>query len=173
MTCWQKFLTSRRASNRPTSGYGGMKRLFRTVLAWMGIVLTGIAARTPAHAAEPAVGVVPPAASRNIDFTKEIKPLFEASCVSCHGKGKEKGGFNLETRAAFLKGGDSGPAAVIGKSGESLVVKLVAGVDPDNVMPMKGTKWTAEQVAMLRAWIDQGMKWDETVTFARPEPSNL
>src|SRR5436190_8562482 len=109
-----------------------------------------------------AVENLPAPAGHAIDFTKEIKPLFEASCVKCHAKGKDKGGFSLETREAFLKGGETGPAAQSGNSGESYVVSLVAGTDPDEVMPKKGTKWTAEQVGLLRAWIDQGIAWDPT-----------
>lgn len=116
---------------------------------------------------------LPPAATHRVDFAKEIKPLFEASCVKCHAKGKDKGGFSIETREAFLKGGETGPAAVIGKSADSYVVGLVAGIDPDEVMPKKGSKWTAEQVGLLRAWIDQGMPWDAAITFAKPAPRNL
>ena len=73
----------------------------------------------------------------------------------------------------FLKGGDTGPGAVLGKSATSLVVEMVSGIDPDNVMPKKGTKWTAEQVGLLRAWIDQGAAWPANVTFAKPPPENL
>jgi hypothetical protein len=117
--------------------------------------------------------VLPPSAARPVDFVTEIKPLFEASCVKCHAKGKSKGGFSIETREAFLKGGETGPAAIAGKSGESYVVELVAGVDRDLVMPKKGTKWTAEQVGILRAWIDQGLPWDASISFAKPPPDNL
>ncbi|MDQ3623723.1 MAG: hypothetical protein M3463_14740, partial [Verrucomicrobiota bacterium] len=102
---------------------------------------------------------LPPAAARPIDFERDIQPLFEASCTKCHAKGKDKGGFSIETRAAFLKGGDTGPAAVPGKSAESLVVELVAASDQDEVMPKKGTHWTPQQVGLLRAWIDQGLPW--------------
>src|SRR4051812_14068633 len=116
---------------------------------------------------------LPPAAARPVDFGRDIKPLFEASCIQCHAKGKTKGGLSLETREAFLKGGKTGPAAVIGKSADSLIVHLVAGTDPENVMPMKGTKWTPEQVGLMRAWLDQGAAWDASITFARPEPLNL
>src|SRR5215472_3750055 len=80
----------------------------------------------PADQPAPAL---PPAASQQIDFAKDIKPLFESSCIQCHAKGKTKGGLSLETRESFLKGGDDGPAAVLGKSAESNIVKLVAGVD--------------------------------------------
>src|SRR3954467_7104583 len=139
------------------------------------IVLAGIVLCAGWAAAQQtdASGALPPAASTHIDFAKDIKPLFEASCIQCHAKGKTKGGLSLETREAFLKGGKSGPVVVPGKSGGSLIVHLVAGVDPENVMPMKGTKWTPEQVGLLRAWIDQGAAWDPGVTFARPEPLNL
>ena len=60
-----------------------------------------------------------------------------------------------------------------GKSAESRLVHLVAALDPENVMPMKGTKWTPDQVALVRAWIDQGAVWEAGVTFARPAPVNL
>ncbi|HET6246424.1 MAG TPA: DUF1549 domain-containing protein [Tepidisphaeraceae bacterium] len=116
---------------------------------------------------------LPPSADHPVEFSRDIKPLFEASCIQCHAKGKDKGGFSLETRQTMLKGGDDGPTVVVNKSSESAMVKLVAGVDPDSVMPKKGKRWTAEQVGMLRRWIDDGAKWDDGVTFARPQPLNL
>jgi len=118
-------------------------------------------------------GELPPAANRPVDFVKDIQPLFEAACIKCHAKGKDKGGFSLETRERFLKGGDLDAGAVIGKSAESNVVQLVAGLDPDSIMPKKGTRWTAEQIGLLRAWIDQGAPWPDSVTFAKPAPENL
>jgi mono/diheme cytochrome c family protein len=113
-----------------------------------------------------------PVAER-IDFARDIKPIFEASCVKCHGRGKAKGGFKLDTHETFLKGGDNGPVATAGQSAESYLIELVSGLDPDNVMPVKGSKLTAKQVGMLRAWIDQGMHWDTGITFAKPPPVNL
>src|ERR1700753_3537613 len=89
-------------------------------------------------------GKFPPPATHPVDFEKEIKPLFEAACIKCHAKGKDKGGFSLETRESFLKGGDTGPGAEIGKSDKSNIVDLVAGLDPDSIMPKKGTRWTPE-----------------------------
>ena len=40
-------------------------------------------------------------------------------------------------------------------------------------MPQKGSKLTSIQVGLLRAWIDQGLLWDESVTFAKPRPANF
>ena len=135
--------------------------IFALLLSLCGVALADTAPLLPAPSPRP------------VSFATDIKPLFEASCVQCHAKGKDKGGLSLETKQALLKGGDTGPAAVVGKSDVSLIVKMVAGVDPDSVMPKKGTKWTAEQVGLLRAWIDQGMAWDASISFARPEPLNL
>ncbi|MEA3213242.1 MAG: hypothetical protein QOE70_6299 [Chthoniobacter sp.] len=116
---------------------------------------------------------LPPAAARPVDFVKDIKPLFESACIKCHAKGKDKGGLSLETREVFLKGGDTGPGAVIGRSGESIIVEAVSGIDPDLLMPKKGTKWTPEQVGLLRAWIDQGAAWPAGITFTKPPPVNF
>jgi mono/diheme cytochrome c family protein len=126
------------------------------------------AAITPEQAAQ-----LPPPANHAVKFSTEIKPIFEASCIKCHGRGRAKGGFRLDTRETALKGGDSGPAVFPGKSAESLIIALVQGVDPDDFMPKKGSRLTAEQIGLLRAWIDQGAPWDAQVTFGRVEPVNL
>src|SRR6266699_854222 len=129
---------------------------------------SALAALTPEQIAQ-----LPPAASHAVNFTNEIKPIFETSCIKCHGRGKDKGGLRLDTRETFLKGGDSGPAVMPGKSAESLLISLVQGFDPDNVMPKKGSRLTAEQIGILRAWIDQAAPWDARISFARPDPINL
>lgn len=131
--------------------------------------------------AAPAVAKLPPEraaqlpapATRPVDFAKDIQPIFEASCVQCHARGKAKGSFSLETRADFLAGGDTGAPAAAGKSAESLVVEMISGLDPEIVMPKKGKKLTRDQVAIFRAWIDQGMPWPEEITFFKHEPANL
>src|SRR6266498_3548607 len=111
------------------------------------------------------IAQLPAPANHKIDFSKEIKPIFEASCINCHGRGKDKGGLRIDTRETFLKGGDSGPVITLGKSVDSLLIALVQGLDPDSIMPMKGSRLTAEQIGLLRAWIDQGAEWDPHVTF--------
>lgn len=116
---------------------------------------------------------LPAPATAKVDFARDVKPIFDAACVKCHGKGKDKGGFSLETRAAFSKGGDSGTPIVTGESAESLIIELVSGLDPENVMPKKGSKLKPEQVALLRAWIDQGAAWPNEITFQKAPVNNL
>src|SRR5438477_12204023 len=147
-----------------------MRRLFAMTVLLVPSV-AGAAAPVPLTADQ--LAQLPPSANHRIQFTKEIKPIFEASCIKCHGRGKAKGGFKLDTRETFLKGGESGPVAVTGLSAESYLIELVSGLDPDNVMPAKGSKLTTNQVGLLRAWIDQGLEWGAGITFARPPPLNL
>ena len=79
----------------------------------------------------------------------------------------------MDTRETLLRGGDSGPVVVAGQSEASPLIALVAGVDPDEVMPKKGSRLTTSKIGLLRAWIDQGLRWDPGITFARPAPINL
>ncbi len=136
---------------------------------WLAPGLTLLLATAPlaGRAAQPVSPDLPPATARPVDFAKEVKPLFEANCLSCHAHGQKKGGLRLDDRNLLLQGGESGPAAKPGHSAESLIVKLVAGADPDRIMPQSGPRWTAAQIGLLRAWIDQGMVWDTNIKLAR------
>lgn len=112
---------------------------------------------------------LPAAAADKIDFARDIKPIFEKSCLRCHGPEKPKSGFRLDNRAAALKGGDDGVDILPGNSGKSPLIHYVARLVPDMEMPPegKGEPLTTNQVALLRAWIDQGAVWDTAA------PTNL
>jgi mono/diheme cytochrome c family protein len=105
---------------------------------------------------------LPPAATRPVDFAKDVQPILVKSCLSCHGPEKQKSGYRLDSAAAALKGGDShSPAIKSGDSAGSPFIHLVAGLIPDSKMPAKGDPLTADQIGILRAWIDQGAVWPE------------
>jgi mono/diheme cytochrome c family protein len=146
-------------------------RSTRVLAAVLPLVLA--AAQLDAKLSPELIAQLPEPAAHKIDFRTEVRPILEASCVKCHGRGKSKGGFRLDTRDTLLKGGDSGPAVTPGSSAASLLIEMVSGLDPDNVMPQKGSKLTRPQVGVLRAWIDQGLAWDAGVQFGRRPPLNL
>lgn len=102
---------------------------------------------------------LPPAAKKKVNFTADIKPLLAKHCHKCHGASKQEAGLRLDRREEALNGGDSGPAFVAGKSAESLLIKYVAGVDPDVLMPPEGDKLSDDEIGLLRGWIDQGADW--------------
>jgi mono/diheme cytochrome c family protein len=117
------------------------------------------------------LGKLPPAALRAVDFVKDIQPILEAHCVKCHGPVKQKGGWRADLKDVALTGGDDhAPNIVPGKSAESPMVQFVAGLDPDMKMPAKGDPLSAEQIGLLRAWIDQGAVWPEGVGTAKRDP---
>src|SRR4051794_17062844 len=129
-------------------------RVFAGVLLLAGLAPAGEPAPAPAAAAP-----------RAVDFARDVRPIFKARCVSCHGPKRQRGGLRLDLRAAALKGGDThAPAIVPGKAGESPLIRLVAGLDDELVMPPndEGTRTLSDaEVATLRAWIDQGAVWPE------------
>src|SRR3954447_11622425 len=68
------------------------------------------------------------AATPEVSFEREVKPLLERSCAACHSGEKPKGKFSVESREGLLKGGESKEAAmVVGKGAESALVKFTAG----------------------------------------------
>jgi hypothetical protein len=105
---------------------------------------------------------LPPPASVTVDFQRDIRPLLENACLRCHGPEKPKGGYRLDTRDAAIQGGDLGAAIVPGDSAASPLIHYVARLVEDMEMPPtgKGDPLTTEQVALLRAWVDQGVKWE-------------
>ncbi len=104
-------------------------------------------------------GDLPAATEKKVDFARDIQPIFVKSCNKCHGAKKQEGGFRLDQKTQALNGGDTGPSILPGKSAESLLIRYVAGLDPDVVMPPEGDLLTKTQVSLLRGWIDQGAVW--------------
>ncbi len=100
--------------------------------------------------------------AKKIDFAKDVQPIFASACYKCHGDKKQESGFRLDRKADALKGGDLGKAIVPGKSAESPLIRYVAGLDKEIKMPPKGERLKPEQIATLRAWIDQGAVWPES-----------
>ena len=137
------------------------------------VILTVAALSAAAKLSDTQKQNLPPASPERVDFARDIKPILDASCTKCHGRGKHKGDFKIDDREAFLKGGETGAAAVPGHSSDSYLIELVTSKDPDTVMPKKGSKLTARQVGLLRAWIDQGVPWDPKINFARVPPANM
>jgi Protein of unknown function (DUF1549)/Protein of unknown function (DUF1553)/Planctomycete cytochrome C len=95
-------------------------------------------------------------AAREQFFEQNIRPILAQSCYSCHSDKKQKGGLRLDSLAAVLKGGKTGPAVVPGKPDESLLVDAINYAGPE--MPPTG-KLAPEKVAVLTRWISLGAPW--------------
>jgi len=111
---------------------------------------------------------LPTVANRKVDFANDIKPLLKTYCFECHGPGLDEGGFSMATRAQVLEGGETGPGLSVGDSSSSSLVHRIAGIDPDQAMPPDGDRMSAEEIGLIRAWIDQGALWPASEEVADP-----
>jgi hypothetical protein len=105
---------------------------------------------------------LPPAATETVDFARDIQPIFQNSCLRCHGPEKPRSHFRLDNRASALVGGSKDATDIVpGDSAKSLLIQYVARAVPDMEMPPdgKGDPLTPHQVSLLRAWINQGANW--------------
>jgi hypothetical protein len=109
-------------------------------------------------------------AAAPVEFARDIQPILETHCYECHSAKKTKAKLRLDRRAAAMKGGDTGAAIVPGDSEHSLVVRRLLGLDGDDRMPKDGDPVPPAQIALIRAWIDQGAAWPETALGSAGEP---
>ena len=97
--------------------------------------------------AQAAAQQLPPAASLTVDFTTHVEPILKGRCFACHGEQLQLRKLRLDQRADAIRGGESGvPAIVPGDSANSLLIRYVAGIDPDVVMPPEGDKLAPHEV---------------------------
>jgi hypothetical protein len=108
---------------------------------------------------------LPPASDKTgVTYATDIKPIFDKSCVRCHGAEKPKAKLRLDNLEGVLKGGEDGKMIKPGDSAGSILVHNIAQAgDPDAYMPPPRNRanigpLTKEQVSLIRAWIDQGAK---------------
>ena len=140
-----------------------MTRYLTTACAAAALTMAGLSA----SAADKAVDAskLPPASTKaGVTYDSDIKPILEKSCTKCHGAEKPKARLRLDSLAGALKGGENGKVVVPGDSASSVLVHNIAHAgDPDGYMPPPRNKagikaLTKEEIALIRAWIDQGAK---------------
>jgi hypothetical protein len=125
-----------------------ISRTFRCgVSAFMGLVLMMAMARGGVPDQEKGVSL----------FQEKIKPVLEAECYRCHSAKAEKvkGGLLLDSRAGLVKGGDTGPAVVPGKSGESLLIQAIRH-EEGLAMPPKKPRLSDQTIADFVEWVELG-----------------
>ncbi len=111
------------------------------------------------------VSKLPPVSDKKgVTYVSDIKPIFDNSCIKCHGAEKPKGRLRLDSLPGALKGGEDGKVIQPGDSAASILVHNIAHIgDEDDYMPPPNNKahippLTKEQIGLIRAWIDQGAK---------------
>src|SRR5699024_4010083 len=99
-----------------------------------------------------------------VSFSKDIQPVFEASCWKCHGASVQLSKLDLRTREAALTGGVHGPAIVPGNPQASRLFRMISGAEKPS-MPLDAALKPAE-VDAIRRWIEAGAPWEATAVAA-------
>jgi hypothetical protein len=141
-------------------------RLFLTIACGFVTVILAISSASLCCADDERATPQTPVAAKQIEFNRDIRPIFAARCYDCHGPEAQDSGLRLDRKSRALLGGDAGVVIVPGKSDESLLLRYISGADPDIIMPPEGEgdPLTKEQIELFRAWIDQGAVWPADVT---------
>ncbi|HEY4313494.1 MAG TPA: c-type cytochrome domain-containing protein [Pirellulales bacterium] len=127
------------------------------------ILILLVAAVSSVRADEPAAQTATP-----VSFTKDVAPILVQKCQACHGPADPKGDFQTTTFELLGKAGASASAPITaGKPDESELLRLIASEDTGERMPKDGDPLSAEQVATVRRWIEEGAKFDS------PDPKAL
>jgi mono/diheme cytochrome c family protein len=128
-------------------------------------ILVVAAMSTAAFAADVDTSKLPPSSTKTgVTYESDIKPIFDATCIKCHGEQKPKGKLRLDSLEGVMKGGHDGKVVEPGNSAKSMLIQNVAHLgDEDDFMPPPKNKLglkqlTPEQIGLIRAWIDQGAK---------------
>lgn len=136
------------------------------------------ASQRQTHSHSTARAAITPSKATTIEFARDIQPIFERSCIGCHGGPQPKAAFTLDSRDALLKGGQSGdPAIVPGNADDSPLFRQVSDIIEDLEMPPlnrreKYPALSGDELERLRAWINAGAPWAPArVLGARPAPS--
>ncbi|HSI62601.1 MAG TPA: DUF1549 domain-containing protein, partial [Candidatus Saccharimonadia bacterium] len=105
-----------------------------------------------------------------VEFARDVRPIFEKHCFSCHGETKQKAGLRLDNKAAAFKGGEEhGSPIIAGDSKGSHLITFTSGEDKDMLMPPKGERLSEVELQTLRQWIDAGAVWpDDGVALNDP-----
>ena len=114
-----------------------------------------------------AAQTLPQPAKIQVDFEKHVQPILAQKCHSCHGEEAQQAGLRLDRRQAAMRGGDYGPVIIPGDSAGSKLIRRVVGGDGGLQMPPTGPLST-EEIAILRAWIDQGADFRISVQEEAP-----
>jgi hypothetical protein len=105
----------------------------------------------------------------DIDFVRDVRPIFEQHCYSCHGPDKHKSGLRLDIKQAALKGGDNhGPDILPGNAADSPLIHFIRTDNEDELMPPKG-KLSDSDIQTLTRWINAGAPWPDGVDLAQLE----
>lgn len=96
-----------------------------------------------------------------VSFVRDVAPLFVKNCLACHGAQEPKGDYQLHTFELLMKpGGSAAESVTASAADESELLRLMESTEAEERMPKDADPLPAEQIALVRRWIEQGAKFD-------------
>src|SRR5882724_8937366 len=96
-----------------------------------------------------------------VSYYRQVRPILQANCQGCHQPAKSKGGYVMTEFKRLLSGGDSEGEAIVPEHPEkSAILKMITPQDGEVKMPKGKTPLMENDVAVIRAWIEQGAEDD-------------
>lgn len=109
-----------------------------------------------------------------VDYSLDVKPIFNKKCIACHGGVKKQGGFSLLFQDEALGKTKSGkPAIIPGNPDSSELMRRITCTDPEERMPYKKEPLTDAEISTLRTWIKQGAKWGDHWAYLPVKPTEV
>ncbi|WP_231740651.1 PSD1 and planctomycete cytochrome C domain-containing protein [Thalassoglobus neptunius] len=107
-------------------------------------------------------GIADPGTVKPVDFDREIQPILQARCASCHGSEAREGGLRFLGRDDLFLRNDSGEPAIV--AGEPSASELIRRIEADEFerMPPEGPPLNEEQITLLKRWIQEGVSWPQS-----------
>src|SRR5437660_916983 len=113
-------------------------------------------------------------AENRVDFSRDIRPIFNQNCVACHGGVRQKNGVSFIFREEALGTGKSGRRTIVpGHPDDSELIRRVTSSDPEARMPYHSPPLSPQQIKLLRQWIKEGANWEDHWAFVAPKPQPL
>src|SRR5579872_3064505 len=99
-----------------------------------------------------------------VDYQRDVLPLLQTNCYKCHDGKAKKSAYQIDVRSSALRGGESDKAAIVpGNSGKSELIRRIMLAEGGESMPPGNKKLTAEQIRLLRTWVDAGAPWPDSL----------
>ncbi|MEX2120162.1 MAG: DUF1553 domain-containing protein [Pirellulales bacterium] len=110
---------------------------------------------------------------RRVEFNRDIRPILSDTCFKCHGpdEAQRQAGLHFDTEAGAMADLGGYQAIVPGNSAESVLFQRISAKDEEERMPPidSGRSLSAEQIELIRRWIDQGAQWQKHWSLIRPQ----
>lgn len=110
----------------------------------------------------------------SVDFNRDIRPILNQNCTSCHGGVRQLGNVSFVYREEALGKGKSGrPTIVPGKPAQSELIARVTTTNLEERMPYHAPPLSEQQITLLKQWIKEGADWEDHWAFVPPKPQAL